>query len=110
MLKDIVEFLSKKKMFFKSMSHITPKELGSRKKIEIYLAVDLEDYYTLIISISKKSRFIRKDAVDILDIHNRVERLKDIVIKKKIILIDAHLCGKAKELLTDEGWRVFEIS
>ena len=108
MLKDIVEFLSKKKMLFKSMSQISPKELGSRKRLLIYLAVDMSNYYNLIIYISKKSRFIQKDAKDLIDLHNRVERLKDIIIKKRILLIDTPICSKAKGMLIEEGWRVFE--
>ena len=108
MLKDIVEFLAKKKILFKSMTQITPKELGSRKKLQIYLAVDMGGYYNLIIYISKKSRFIQKDANDIINLHTKVERLKDIIIKKKIILIDAPLCSKAKAKLIEDGWRVFK--
>ncbi len=109
MLKDIVEFLSKKRIVLKSMTHITPKELGSRKKVDIFLGVDMKDYYNLIIYISKKSRFIRKDTEDIINLHYQTEKLKDIIISKKIILINAPLCSKAKKMLTDEGWIVFEI-
>lgn len=96
-------------MIFKSMSQITPKELGSRKKLQIYLAVDMNNYYNLIVYISKKSRFIQKDANDLIDLHSRVEKLKDIIIKKRILLIDTPICSKAKSLLIEEGWRLFEI-
>ncbi len=106
-LKDIVEFLSKKGVIFKSMTQISPKELDSRKKIDLFLAVDMQDYYTLIVSISKKSRFIRKDAEDIITLHRKVESLKDLIIKKKIVLIDAPLCSKAGKMMRVEGWEIF---
>ena len=109
MFKSVVDFLSDKNIIFKSISVIEPKELGSRKRVDIYLAVDMRDYYNLIISISKKSRFIQKDEKDLIELHKRLEELKDIKIKKKLLLIDGDLCSKAKKVLIDDGWRVFEV-
>ena len=91
MFKSVVDFLSDKSIIFKSIRVIEPKELGSRKRVDIYLAVDMRDYYNLIISISKRSRFIQKDVKDLIELHKRVEEFKDSKIKKKLLLIDGDL-------------------
>jgi hypothetical protein len=62
-MKEIVEYLQKKNLIFKSLKEISPKELGSRKKIKLYLGVDLKGYYALVMSIEKKSRILHVEKV-----------------------------------------------
>lgn len=59
-MKEIADILQKKSLIFKSLKHINIKELGSRKKIDIYLGVDLKKYYTCVIHIKKKVRYYLK--------------------------------------------------
>ena len=54
-MKELIERLQEKKVVFKSFKKILPKEFGSRKKIDIYLAVNLEKYYACILHINKKT-------------------------------------------------------
>ncbi len=104
-MKDIVERLSKQAIICKSLSPISPKELGSRKKIEIYLGVDTDGYYCSVIHLAKKSRLLRKEANELIELHKRLERYKDTMIKKRYIWIEAPLCSKAKALMGSEGWK-----
>ena len=107
-MKDIVEKLQGSGLLFKSLKQIDiKKEFGSRKKIELYLGVDLKKYYTCIISISKKSRLLKKEAEQLMEFHKKLEKYNDSKIKKKYIYVDAPLCSKAKSLLQDEGWALF---
>jgi hypothetical protein len=106
-VKDIVERLQKKRLIFKSLKEIDIRELGSRKKINIYLGVDLKKYYTCIIYISKKSRILKKEAEQLVEIHKKLESYNNSKIKRKYIYIESPLCSKAKALLEDKGWIVF---
>ena len=106
-MKEIVDILQEKKLLFKSLKPIEPKELGSRKKIKIYLGVDLKKYYTCIIYISKKSRILTKEASEIMEIHKKLEEYNDSKINKKYIFIKAPLCSKAKALFKEAKWRVW---
>lgn len=81
--------------------------MGSRKKIALYLGVDLEKYYTCILHIHKKSRILTKEAIEIMEFHKKLEALNESRIKKKYIYIQAPLCSKAKTLLTSEKWVVW---
>ena len=106
-LKKIVDYLQQKNIIFKSFKEVAPKELGSRKKIEIYVGVDLKGYYAVVMCVKKKSRVLRKEAGELMALHEKLERYIDSKIKKKYILVEAPLCSHAKKMLEENGWKVF---
>jgi len=106
-MKDIVEYLQGKNLIFKSLKEITPKELGSRKRVTLYVCVNLKGYYALVMSIEKKSRILRKEANELMLLHEKVEKYIDSKITKKYIIVKAPLCSKAKALFEENGWKVY---
>jgi hypothetical protein len=106
-MKETVEYLQKKNLVFKSFKEISPKELGSRKKIDLYLGVDLKGYYTVVMKIEKKSRILRKEAGELMLLHEKLEKYIDSKISKKYMIISEPLCSKAKALLEEQGWTVW---
>ena len=106
-MKQIVEYLQHKNIIFKSLKEITPKELGSRKKIELYLGIDLKGYYALVMNVEKKSRVLRKEAGEFMLLHEKLEKYIDSKILKKYIIIKAPLCSHAKAMLEEHGWKVW---
>ena len=106
-MKTIVDLLQEKRLVFKSLKPIDVKELDSRKKIEIYLGVDLKSYYACIIHVAKKSRILSKEAMELIEFHKKLEAYNESKINKKYIYIQAPLCSKAKALFKEEGWRVW---
>jgi len=108
-MKNIVEYLQQKQIIFKSFKEILPKELGSRKKLGIFVGVDLKGYYADIMQLKKKSRVLRKEAGELMDLHSRLETYIDSSINKKYIIIKAPLCSKAKALLEVNGWKVMNV-
>ena len=106
-MKILVEYLNHKNIIFKSLKEILPKDIGSRKKISLYLGVDLKDYYALVMSLEKKSRVLRKEAEDLMRLHEKVEHYIDSKVTKKYIMIKAPLCSKAKAMLEEKGWKVW---
>ena len=107
-MKEIVEYLQHKSIIFKSLKEIAPKELGSRKKITLYLGVDLKGYYALVMQIEKKSRILRKEAGELMALHEKMEQYIDSKITKKYIIIKAPLCSHAKKMLEEKKWKVWE--
>ena len=108
-MKTIVEQMNKKNLICKSLEEVQPKELGSRKKVALYVGVDLKGYYCLVMKLSKKSRVLRKEAIELMVLHEKIEKLKDTKITKKYIWIEAPLCSKAKALLEENGWKVMNV-
>jgi len=105
-MKEIVERLQASNLVFKSLKPIDLKALGSRKKIDLYLGVDLKKYYACIIHVSKKSRILQKEAEILMAFHPQLEAYNESTIKRKYIYIQAPLCSKAKALFEENGWRV----
>ena len=106
-MKVISDKLQEKGLLFKKLKPIDLKHFGSRKKIKIYLGVDLKKYYACIIHIKKKSRILSKEAIELMAFHQKLEKLNESVIKKKYMYIQAPLCSKAKALLEKEKWIVW---
>jgi len=106
-MKNIVEYLQTKNIIFKSFKEVAPKELGSRKKIRIYVGVDLKGYYADVMVLEKKSRILRKEANELMVLHEKLEKYIDSSIKKKYMIIKAPLCSKAKALLEENKWKVW---
>ena len=98
-LKSLVEYLQKKQIIFKSLKCIAVKELGSRKKVNIYLGVDIKGYYTDVMKIEKKSRVLRKEAGELMLLHEKLERYVDKVIKKKIYHYQSTFMFKSKVII-----------
>ena len=109
-MKELVEYLNYKNIIFKSLKEISPKELGSRKKVSLYVGIDLKGYYALVMQVEKKSRVLRKEADDFLDLHEKLESYIDSKVTKKYIIINAPLCSKAKAMLEDKGWKVWNAT
>ena len=106
-MKQIIDYLQQKNIIFKSFREITPKELGSRKKIQLYIGVDLKAYYAVVMKLEKKSRVLRKEVGELILLHEKLEKYIDSSIKKKYIIVKAPLCTKAKVLLEENGWKVW---
>lgn len=106
-MKQIIDYLQQKNIIFKSFKEIIPKELGSRKKVSLYLGVDLKGYYAVVLQVEKKSRVLRKEAGEFMALHEKLEKYIDSGVKKKYIVIKAPLCSKAKLLLEEHKWKVW---
>jgi hypothetical protein len=105
-LKKLTEYFNKNDILFKEIKEVFPKELGSRKKIEIYVATSINKEYYAIFIVDAKSRFIRKNANDLIELYNKLVDFQDHNFKKKELFISSPLCSKAKKYLQDEKWRV----
>jgi len=102
-MNELNNFLFEKNIILKEIENITPK---TRKKIEIYLGVDLKNSYYLIIKLNKKSRFLMKDAKELLEFISKIERIKDINFKykKRVLILGGEICSKTKEFFKE--WRI----
>ena len=102
-MNELNNFLFEKNIILKEIENITPK---TRKKIEIYLGVDLKNSYYLIIKLNKKSRFLMKDAKELLEFLSKIDRIKDINFKykKRVLILSGEICSKTKKFFKE--WRI----
>ena len=105
-MKDVTSYFVNKNIIFKELNVIEPKELGSRKKIQIYDGIGIDKNYYALFVLNAKSRFLRKNANELIQLLNQLIDLKKHNYKKKILLISSPLCSHAKKLLVENGWSV----
>ena len=105
-MKELTYYFNEKNILFKEIEAIEPKQLQSRKKIKIFCATGIDkNYYAIFISDSK-SRFLKKNAQELIELCAKLAQFKEHNFKKKILLVSSPLCSKAKEFLKQNGWSV----
>lgn len=105
-MKELTEYFNTKDILFKEIKEVLPKDLGSRKKIKIYLATSIKNEYYSIFILDSKSRFLRKNANDLLELNSKLADMAEHNFKIKELLISSPLCSKAKKFLEEQKWRV----
>lgn len=105
-MKELTHYYNAKDILFKEIKELEPKDLKSRKKIKIYVATSINKEYYAIFIINSKSRFIKKNAEDLMALFEKLISYEDHNFKKKELLISSAICSKAKKMLEDHKWRV----
>ncbi|MCP4970968.1 MAG: hypothetical protein GY932_10280 [Arcobacter sp.] len=105
-MKDLTKYYLDNDILFKQIKEVSPKELGSRKKIDIFVATSVKKEFYAIFIINSKSRFIRKNAIDLLELYSKLIDFQDHNFKRIELLISSPLCSKAKKFLEENKWRV----
>ncbi len=106
-MKEIVEYLSARHIVCKSFKEVLPKSLESRKKIKLYVGINLKGYYCSVMILEKKSRVLRKEVRELMSLHEKLEAFADTAILKRYIRITAPLCSHAKAMFEESGWKVW---
>ncbi len=107
-MKELVEYLSRHQIVCKRLKEVTLKSLGSRKKIKLYVGVNLKGYYCSVMILEKKSRVLRKEVGELITLQEKLERHEDTKISKRYIRMTAPLCSHAKAILEENGWKVWQ--
>ena len=107
-MKSIVETLQHAGILCKKLTPVLPKTLGTRKKIVLYIGIDLKGYYCSVMVLEKKSRVLRKEAEALAELHAKLEGYADTTITKRYVQVKAPLCSKAKAWMEQEGWVFLE--
>lgn len=106
-MKELTNYFNNKNILFKNIENIDPKLLKSRKKIAIYSSTGIDKNYYAIFILNAKSRFLKKNAEELMALLTVLADLKGHNFKKKVLLISSPLCSKAKALLKENGWSVY---
>jgi len=86
---------------------INIKELGIRKKIDVFITKNIKDENSILFYVTQKSRFLQKDVDKLEEINTVILSNIQEQIKEKVILIESPLCSKAKTKLEELDWTIF---
>jgi len=106
-MKNLTGFLSDKGYLFSKFTKIEPKQLQSRKKIDIYSATTIKSHYISIFIVNQKSRFLIKHVQDLLQLQQKLISYEDHNFKKNILIISSPICSKALKSLKEYKWIVY---
>ncbi|HHD73126.1 MAG TPA: hypothetical protein ENL02_04400, partial [Epsilonproteobacteria bacterium] len=104
---EIVDYLNDQHIICKSLKEVMPKTLGSRKRVALYVGINLKGYYCSVLYIEKKSRLLGKEAGELIALHEKLDAYEDTQILTRYIRIRAPLCSHAKAMLEENGWKVW---
>lgn len=107
-MKELTHYFNEKNILFKEIEAIEPKILESRKKIKIFCATGIDKNYYAIFILNAQSRFLKKNAEELILLCGKLAEYKGHNFKKKILLIASPLCSKAKEFLKQNEWKVHQ--
>ncbi len=109
-MKELIDLLLSKGYIFKSILKIDNKNLNTKKRIDIFVGIDLKGYYIAIFYQKQKSRFLRKSVNDLSELFERLKIFQDHNFKKKLFVYDMPICSKAKKELIDNNWRLIDAT
>jgi hypothetical protein len=106
-VKTLADLMNEKGYIFKSVNEIDKKILGSRKKIDIFMCVDRKSYYHIVFITMQKSRFLLKNAEEILALEEKIKSIRLHNNKYKHLFVKEQMCSKAKSFLQEQGWSIY---
>lgn len=106
-MKDITNLFTNKDILFSKLEEVAPKELKSRKNMQVFDGEGIDNNYYAIFVYKSKARFVQKSVNEFEELFLRLVSLKGHNYKYKYIIIsEAGLCSKAKGLLKTLGWSI----
>jgi hypothetical protein len=92
---------------FTKITPIDPKAIKSRKKISILSCTEINSNFVSIFVIDQKSRFLIKNAKEIIELKDRLILQENHNFKKNIFMIKSQVCSKAINHFKDQKWIVY---
>ncbi len=105
-MKTVVEYFAKKQVLFKSFKEADKALLKTRKKVHIFNATDTKGNYHCAFLINQKSRFLLKNASEIVELEDRLARLEKHNFKYRHLMISEEICSKSIGYLKERGWQL----
>ncbi len=105
-MKAVAEYFSQKRVLFKSLKEIDKTLLKTRKKVVIFASTDTKGNYRSVFKIDQKSRFLIKNAIELVELEIRLQQLEKHNFKYKHLIIGKTICSKSINYLKERGWQL----
>ncbi len=105
MMSDL-ETLKRNRFSSARMHELNPAQLGIRKKVRLFHARENDGSISGVIALTQKSRVVLKDVAVLEQIIEKMAFYSQSIHNRKVLIIEAPLCSKARNALEDEGWDI----
>ena len=106
-MKRVTEFLATKGFLFSDFKTISPSQLGSKKKIEIFSGCDIKKHFISVFVVEQKARFILKNAKELELLKEKLKLLEEHNFKQNLLLIKGEICSKSLKTLENDNWKIY---
>ena len=106
-MKEQIDRLRRHKLLFTATQTLDPKAMGIKKRVDILRCVDKNRFYHFVLFNDAKSRFLQKNAEEVEAVYGKTVQFCGHNFKYRHIFIKNGLCSKAKKLLEEKGWKVY---
>lgn len=106
-MKRVLETIASSTLF-SSFHPLDASSLKSRKKMALFGGVDTRNFYHIVFQMDQKSRFVMKNAHEVVDLERKMALHVNHNHKHKHLLLKAPLCSRAQKYLKEEGWRIYQ--
>ncbi len=109
-MRNTVEIFKNKNILFKELNRVVLRDFGIKKRYEVFEGVDIDNRYHLIFKVERKSRFLSKNADDLIYIYQEISNKKEHGFRSVYVLFLTPFCSKAKNILMSNGFKVLDAS
>ncbi|HDX8143532.1 TPA: hypothetical protein RQJ12_001780, partial [Campylobacter fetus subsp. venerealis] len=99
------EIFSQNKILLKNLKTLDFGEFSKKRTYKLFIGIDKNSLYTLVFMREAKSKFIKKELDELVNITKLVETKFDTNIKKLILLYRSQICSKVIKNATD--WKFY---
>ncbi len=101
-----MEYFSNRGVLFKSFKKVDKTLLKTRKKVAIFASTDTKGNYHSIFQIHQKSRFLLKNAIELVELEIKLQQIEKHNFKYKHLIIGKAICSKSISYLKNRGWQL----
>ena len=80
--------------------------MKTRKKMTILTTTDTKKNYHCIFIVEQKSRYLLKNAMELVELEDKLQLLEKHNFKYKYLMISEAICSKSINYLKERGWRI----
>lgn len=105
MSSEIYKIFEAHNLVLKDLKQIDLSEFSKKKTLKSAIGIDTKGFYTIVFIREAKSRFLKKEFEDIVEICQKIEEKLGLKIKKRVIFYGSQICSKTQNLIKESGWK-----
>ncbi|QCD53069.1 hypothetical protein [Campylobacter sp. RM16192] len=101
---EIYKFFEDKKIVLKNLKEIDLSKFTKKRTLVCTIGIDIKDFYNIVFIREAKSRFLKKEFEEILEIYSKIQADLQINFKKKTIFYSSSICSKTQISMKENGF------
>lgn len=105
MRSEIYKIFQARNIALRDLKEIDLNKFTTKRTLECIIGIDIKGFYNIVFIRSAKSRFLKKEFENILEIRSKIQADLGISFKKQTIFYSSEICSKTKKLMEEAGFK-----